>query len=564
MKLIAFAAFSALVAASAAAPLFEAPGLPAEWAVKGAAAAQTPHRVTLALARQNVDRMERMAQAVSDPFAPEYTNYMTVQEIKQVTSVPASVAAVSEWLTAAGFTFTVAPTGTSVEITATTSDFEALFDTTFQVLHKESTGQKAMRAGDVTLPAEVAEHVEAVFGVHGLPLPPRTTTPMADDDGTDDGPNNGCGGSVPITPGLIRKTYNVSGTGSGSLKNRQAIAEFQGQLLSQSDLTQFFNQYVKNAKSGDDKVYKYVGDQQQGNGVEANLDVQYIMGVAAGVKTEAWQYAGQDFCQDLKQWTQQILSTQNAPNVFSVSYGWQGDLSQIGCSNSQVTSIDKDFMSISAQGISIIFASGDSGSAYDGQMCYASWPASSLYVTAVGATTFSQGKGSPPSAVTQFGSGGGFSSVITPAPKWQKAAIKSYYNTAPQDGLPPQSDYGYGGRGTPDVAAFGMNFPVIINGQCEGVGGTSAACPTFAAMVSLVNDKLMAAGGKAMGNLNNFVYKHAQVFTDVTIGSDKIGRGGNQLSEGFDAVKGWDPVTGMGTMKFNRFLQAAKAAQGLE
>mmetsp|Transcript_47917 Transcript_47917/g.115192 ORF Transcript_47917/g.115192 Transcript_47917/m.115192 type:complete len:557 (+) Transcript_47917:23-1693(+) len=553
MKLIAFAAFSALVAASAAAPLFEAPGLPAEWAVKGAAAAQTPHRVTLALARQNVDRMERMAQAVSDPFAPEYTNYMTVQEIKQVTSVPASVAAVSEWLTAAGFTFTVAPTGTSVEITATTSDFEALFDTTFQVLHKESTGQKAMRAGDVTLPAEVAEHVEAVFGVHGLPLPPRRNHDSDVEAGT---PAN-------VTPDVIAQTYNVSGvTPAGTTANRQAIVEFQGQLLSQSDLTQFFQSYVKNAKAGDDKVFKYVGDQQQGNGVEANLDVQYIMGVAAGVKTEAWQYAGQDFCGDLKQWTQQIISTQNPPNVFSVSYGWQGDMSQIGCSTSQIQSIDQDFKTITATGISIIFASGDSGSGYNSffgfdPKLYSSWPASSMYVTAVGATRFiNQQPGDGEQAVDQFGSGGGFSRIVTPAPAWQSAGIKTFYSeetNAPQN----KSTYGYGGRGTPDVAALGEGYQVVISGSVQSVGGTSAAAPCFAGLVSLANDARIQAGKKPLGNLNAWIYQNTGMFRDVTVGNDRISRSGSTVPLGFDCEAGWDPVTGWGTVDFPKFLSNA-------
>ena len=86
------------------------------------------------------------------------------------------------------------------------------------------------------------------------------------------------------------------------------MPEFQGQLLSQADLTTFFGEFVKNAKSGDDKVFKYVGDNQQGEGVEANLDIQYIMGVAAGIKTEAWQYTPSDFCSDLKTWTQATIA----------------------------------------------------------------------------------------------------------------------------------------------------------------------------------------------------------------------------------------------------------------
>ena len=38
----------------------------------------------------------------------------------------------------------------------------------------------------------------------------------------------------------------------------------QGQLLSQTDLTTFFKDYVPKAAAGDDMVYKYAGDKQQG------------------------------------------------------------------------------------------------------------------------------------------------------------------------------------------------------------------------------------------------------------------------------------------------------------
>lgn len=50
--------------------------------------------------------------------------------------------------------------------------------------------------------------------------------------------------------------------------------------------------------------------------------------------------------------------------VHSVSYGWQGNLTQIGCKDDEVTAIDADFKKLASAGVSIIFASGDSGSGY--------------------------------------------------------------------------------------------------------------------------------------------------------------------------------------------------------
>ena len=81
-------------------------------------------------------------------------------------------------------------------------------------------------------------------------------------------------------------------------------------------------------------------------------------------------------------------------------------------------------------------------------------------------------------------------------------------------------------------------------------------------MVSLLNEARLNAGKPAMGFLNPFLYKNqADGFTDVTVGSNKIGRGGGMaLPYGFNCSKGWDPATGLGTPRFDRLLSAAMAA----
>ena len=50
------------------------------------------------------------------------------------------------------------------------------------------------------------------------------------------------------------------------------------------------------------------------------------------------------------------------------------------------------------------------------------------------------------------------------------------------------------------------------------------------------------------------------MFTDVTVGTNKIGRQGNSLSEGWKCLPGWDPATGLGTPIFPKMLAAALAA----
>jgi len=90
------------------------------------------------------------------------------------------------------------------------------------------------------------------------------------------------------------------------------------------------------------------------------------------------------------------------------------------------------------------------------------------------------------------------------------------------------------------------------------VGGTSASTPTFAALISLLNEARLQAKMPPMGFLNPFVYKHADTaFFDVVKGTNAIGRGTGPLEYGFNCTKGWDPATGVGTPHFGKLLAAA-------
>jgi len=428
-------------------------------------------------------------------------------------------------------------------------------------------------------------------------------------------------------------------------------------------------------------VYKFHGEPKMGGeGIEALLDIENIMGLAPGIKTEFYEQLAQDFCSDLKNWTGLLLNDPAPPNVHSISYGWQGDLAQLQCTPDKVQDIDVDYQKLAARGISIIFASGDSGSGYSpappptaqctnppageskntattgtpsrnlrfgntnlkvleqimateccniateemgtkawsvkvvngsvntaapptiyyaectlfstvtgtktetgtfsgvpaksppsppstAKPLWPSWPASSPWITAVGATRFhddvvSLAAQDAVNAEDHFGSGGGFSAQFK-APKYQMEAIAAYFKTVPAASLPDptKASYDKGGRGTPDVSALGTGFPIISDGRVmPGVGGTSASTPVFTAIVSLLNEARLAEGKGPLGFLNPWIYQNADMFLDVTLGSDKVGRGGFPLPEGFNCTTGWDPITGFGTPVFSKLLAAAKKA----
>ncbi len=716
-----YAAVAAL-ATLASADLHREPALGCGWRKASGLSAEASQSVsfTLSVKESNLGELKTFVKDVSNPRSPNYARYMTTKEVLAFTAPrQEDLDAVVEWVSRqAECSYTIS-NGRNVRVTCPVDAAENLLATRFHELTHKRRSDRLVRAGSYYLPSDVESAVAAVFGLHGLPLPPR-----------DDEPNPTA--PADVTPAVLASTYKISGVKvSRGDTNRLSVAEFQGQYEKDSDLAQFFKQYVPDAQAGDEKISKFVGDKdQQQAGVEASLDIQYIMGVAPGVKAEFWLYANQDFCADLENYTSTILSDEQPSLVHSVSYGWQGNLTQVQCTDDKVNVVDANFVKIGATGVTIVFASGDSGSgysnrptcdpstekqdtayqgtvlrtepapeatecceiageegysytwtpasgpapsgatcqpgdigtegtAYEGeayrtlmvpatepQICceitqqestsgytsfsfipvsstqanctiwkstsgsksvkgaysgkaaprqegncsffkevtgtssqkgsisggqqsgnvvlWPSWPASSPWVTAVGATRFvGQQVGNEEMASDQFGSGGGFSKMFSQSPdaEWQTEAVKKYTDNPPQDPTyPPAGSFPTTGRATPDVSALGEGYQVVTNGKVGAVGGTSASAPAFAGMVALLNEARIQAGKKSLGFLNPFLYQNADAFTDVTKGTNAIGRGTGPIKYGFNCTAGWDPATGLGTPIFSKLLEAALKA----
>jgi len=323
-----------------------------------------------------------------------------------------------------------------------------------------------------------------------------------------------------------------------------AVAEFQEQYYSPKDLVTFYNKYVP--ESTNNTVFKVIGTNTASDpGIEAELDIQYIMGVAPNIDSYFYSTPSVDFWSDLTSWTALLANESTIPWVHSISYGDQGEFQP---SEDYKETICTQFQKLGARGVSVIFASGDSGTGCD--LCVrfqASFPATCPFVTAVGATQFINGTGGPESAVSQFGSGGGFSKTFK-TPPFQQGITEAYLNSTKD--LPPFFYYDKDGRGTPDVAALGIGFAVVVDGQVDSVGGTSCAAPTFSAIVSLLNDIRFSKGKSSLGFLNNWIYQTYQdnpgAWWDVTVGDNHDGC----CLRGFPCAKGWDPVTGVGTANF--------------
>jgi tripeptidyl-peptidase-1 len=186
-------------------------------------------------------------------------------------------------------------------------------------------------------------------------------------------------------------------------------------------------------------------------------------------------------------------------------------------------------MKLGLQGVSVVVASGDSGVAgppgddtsngclADGTVFSPGFPANCPYVTVLGATYLphygSVGKDEEV-AVTRFPSGGGFSNIY-PIPAYQASAVATYLNAsdppyeyysvlnATADQIPTTGGvYNRVGRGYPDFAAIGDNIAIFHAGAFVLIGGTSAAAPTFAAILTRINEERLLANKTTIGFVN--------------------------------------------------------------
>jgi uncharacterized protein (TIGR03437 family) len=235
-----------------------------------------------------------------------------------------------------------------------------------------------------------------------------------------------------------------------------------------------------------------------------------------------------------------------------------------------------------AQGITWLTSSGDSGAtgcdlAFNAQRASkgfaVSFLASMPEVTAVGGTRFDESGGTfwnrvndtnlasalsyiPETAWNETGArglsaSGGGSSVIFTAPAWQAGVSHS------------------GSRQVPDVSLSSAGhdgYLVISGGVLVSAFGTSAAAPTFAGIVALLNQYVVSNGIQAkpgLGNINPDLYRLAQIapdaFHDIISGDNIVpcvtrSLGCETGSMGYQAGPGYDLVTGLGSVDANKLI----------
>ncbi|KAJ7644369.1 subtilisin-like protein [Roridomyces roridus] len=538
---------------------------PSGFANDGPAPASATINLRIGLFSNNFPGLEETLFAVSTPGSDLYGQHLSLEEAKAfMEPTTDSLNAVTAWLDSHGLQATViSPYGEWLSVQVPVSKANAMLDANFDTFTHVETGTQVIRTLAYSLPAELHAHIEALHPTTGFGRPlsagrgPVITAHnrVVVNSTAVVGPN-----AVPascattVTPACIQSMYGVPTALATSKTNSIAVAGFIEQFAQTADLVTFLKRFRTDLSSATTFALRTFdgGVNTQGTrdaGIEANLDIQYTVGLASGVPI-TFVSGGETFSDGALEGFLDIINNLSelatVPQVLTTSYG-EDEPDQTAAT---FTKLCNAYAAYGVRGGSILFASGDGGVAGgQSQTCtnfIPAFPSGCPFMTSVGAVS-----GIPPSETAASFSSGGFSNVFA-QPSYQATAVKTFLTAL---GTTNAGKFNASGRGFPDVSAQGVDFDIVSGGVLEGVSGTSCSSPTFASVVGLLNDKLITAGKPPLGFLNPFLYANPGMFNDVTLGHNT---GCN--TNGFSARAGWDPVTGLGTPNFAAMLTAAMAA----
>ncbi|GAM27310.1 hypothetical protein SAMD00019534_104860, partial [Acytostelium subglobosum LB1] len=393
--------------------------------------------------------------------------------------------------------------------------------------------------------------------------------------------------STPIVlPQTIKSMYGVPDNYVvTNTSATQCVVEFEQQYYSPADLATFFDQMGLPQPTTPVSVIGY--NDATNPGIEASLDIQYMMAVSPGSPTTFWSIFANSSAEidDILQWEIAVGNINNPPLVNSLSYGMTEENVDLFLGNGYLARSDMEFVKLASRGITVIIASGDSGAgdlggppmgASNCDTLHGDWPSQSPFVTAVSSTYFTplaepicyqpQSSGGiecqdgPVGEISvsvdhgmMWTTGGGISNTSA-RPWYQDTVVPQYFATLNRLGLtPPANLYNASGRSYPDVATVGHALWIINGGEFLSVDGTSASAPIFAGLVTILNDIRLNAGMPALGFLNPLFYQiandHPDAFYDVIVGNNRCGVTGYTptcCDHGWSAVDGFDQTSGLG------------------
>jgi len=480
--------------------------------------------------------------AQQDPQSSLYHQWLTPEEVgSRFGASQQDLNQVSSWLRSQGFHIEdISPGGWVIGFSGTVAQVQSALHTEIHFFDVNGERHYA-NVSAPRIPQALGPVVSSVFPLHNfrkVPASPRVTRP-----------NLLQGSSHVVAPSDFATIYDLGPVYSTGIDGTgQAIA-----IVSQCPIkTSYVDTFRSNSGlPANTPTVQIVNEPAcfSGDAVESYLDVEWAGAVAKGAKV---LLVADDVIDD----SALYIVQHNIAPIVSVSYGiCETDAAAIG----EDKYWNLLWQQAASQGMTVLVSSGDAGPAGctdPHKFTLASGTnqvnaiCSTTYTTCVGGTQFndtanpSQSWSAGGSALgyiaevvwNESGTVTGGSGIWASAGGYSKLYSTPTWQTGNTNAL----------RGVPDVAlnAAAHDGYYDVDEQC-GVciaSGTSASAPSFAGIMALVVQKT----GQRQGNVNPLLYSLASttgVFHDVVSGNNNV-----PGINGYSAVAGWDPVTGLGSV----------------
>ncbi len=523
---------------------------------------------------QQEAQLEALVAQQNDPKSSKYRQFLAPKEFAAQFGVSVSdIAKVTGWLQSHGFTVDEVPAGNrAIIFSGNASQVGEAFKTEMRQYTINGV-QHLANASDPQIPAALAGIIGGVLKLHDFRYQPHLVK------GAAIASVQNVGSMFSLTAGLnilgpadYYTIYDINPLlGAGINGSGQSIAVLARSDIYLSDVQSFRSMFGLKANNPTFINTNSDPGQVNGDNLETTLDTEWAGAVApnASIKVIISSSSGSSDGIDL---SATYAVNKNVAPIISLSYG--GCEASMG--STELAFYNSLWKQAAAQGQTVLVAAGDSGAAG----CDNSGAAkavggkavnglcSSPYSTCVGGTEFVEGSNAgqywlPANNSISLGSalsyipettwnesgtaslvaGGGGASTVYAKPTWQTGA-----------GVPAD-----GKRDVPDVsltAALHDGYTVVQGGEMGyifPVGGTSAATPSFAGLIALVNQKYNAAQGCINPVLYPLAAKQAAggaaIFHDITTGNNSV-----PGQTGFAAAAGYDQATGLGSVDFSNLV----------
>jgi kumamolisin len=438
------------------------------------------------------------------------------------------------------------PTRRTVRVTGRLGNLAKAFNVQLQT-HQSSRGTYRSYAGPVSVPAELSDIVQGVFGLDTTPQSQyhlRTKQQQRPAPFGYAAPNaSPAAASSTFYPPELAQLYNFPTGIDGQVDGQGqcvGIVEFGGGYT-MNDLNTYFQDL--GITTPPNIVAVSVGGATNSPStpnsadMEVILDIEVVASIVPGALIVVY-FAPNTTMGWLRGISSAIHDSFHNPSVISISWGGPEQT----WTRSALRAMNYEFKTAAALGITICAAAGDNGytDGVPGMNANVDFPASSPYVLACGGSSVKSADGSitdetvwndapnNPNPSNAGATGGGISAFF-PLPSYQGDA------DVPPSVNPPNNP----GRGVPDVAGDAdpnTGYRIRVDGTNQVVGGTSAVAPLWAALLALINQKL----GTPVGFVNPLLYSQGLSgggFNDIVSGTN--GK--------YAAGSGWDPCTGLGS-----------------